>query len=389
MTSRAMQVMLVDPSLFTGPYDAALHEGLVAAGVTPTWMTRPTRIGDSQELPPAGTDPFFYRRTDEARWPPARLKPVVKGLAHLAGLAKLLWKVHRAQPDVVHFQWTVVPLFDSLAMAWIARRTPLVLTVHDTVPFNGERMSWLQNAGFDLPMRMADRLIVHTETGRRALIERGVPAQKIVVVPHGPLRLRVPLPPRSDAGNGRYMCLLFGEIKPYKGLDVLVEALGMLPTELRSKVRVIVAGRARMDLDPVRARIVELGLGDAIELRPERQTEQQMAQLFVDADCFLFPYRQIDASGVWYLTKSFGKWAMASAVGVFAAELQPGRHGALLPPGDAVALARAIEAAVRERPQPVSRTVSDEWAVIGAMTRGVYESLLPARAAQPEVLVQP
>jgi glycosyltransferase involved in cell wall biosynthesis len=134
-----------------------------------------------------------------------------------------------------------------------------------------------------------------------------------------------------------------------------------------------------MDLAPIRARIASLGLADVIELRPRRQSDDEMAALFVEADCLLFPYRQIDASGVWFLTKSLGKWAIASRVGVFAADLVEGLQGVLLPPGDAVALARAIEHAVRERPAPMAVDAVDEWAAIGAATRRVYESLLPAQ----------
>jgi uncharacterized MnhB-related membrane protein len=36
----SLSALLVDPSLFTAPYDAALTEGLVGAGVEPTWSTR-------------------------------------------------------------------------------------------------------------------------------------------------------------------------------------------------------------------------------------------------------------------------------------------------------------------------------------------------------------
>jgi hypothetical protein len=137
---RALKVLLVDPSLFTAPYDAALTEGLVAAGVEPLWATRPTRQGDRQEIPIERTSPFFYRRVDEAGWLPSKLKPVAKGAAHLAGLVKLLWMVWARKPDVVHVQWVVVPPLDALAMLLISRRCALVLTVHDTVPFNGERL---------------------------------------------------------------------------------------------------------------------------------------------------------------------------------------------------------------------------------------------------------
>jgi glycosyltransferase involved in cell wall biosynthesis len=371
---RPLQVLLVDPSLFTAPYDAALTDGLLAAGVEPVWITRPTRQGDTQELPVERTDPFFYRHVDEAAGWLGRLKPVLKGLSHIAGLVTLLSRVRLRHPDVVHFQWTVVPLLDSLAMLLIRRWCALVLTVHDTVPFNGERMSFLQNAGFDLPMRVAHRVIVHTASGREALIRRGVPAAKIMVVPHGTLRLKVPLPPQSPRSDGRFSFLLFGEIKPYKGLDVLIEALGQLPRETLEQVHVVIAGRPRMDLMPIEARIAALKLGSAIELRPTRQSEEEMATLFAATDCFLFPYHQIDASGVWFLTKSLGRWVIASRVGIFEAELQEGRQGVLLPPGDSTALAHAIAQAVLQRPKADPVCAVDEWAAIGIATRRVYEA---------------
>jgi hypothetical protein len=82
-----LTALLVDPSLFTAPYDAALTQGLLSAGVDVMWATRPTRQGDRQELPLERTDPFFYKRIDDAGWLPGRLKSVAKGIAHLAGLA--------------------------------------------------------------------------------------------------------------------------------------------------------------------------------------------------------------------------------------------------------------------------------------------------------------
>ncbi|MDB5847642.1 MAG: hypothetical protein JWP29_1394 [Rhodoferax sp.] len=379
--SRDLRVWLVDPSLFTAPYDAGLTEGLLAAQVRPLWATRPTRKGDRQELPRELTDPFFYRRTDEANWLPGKLKSVAKGIAHLAGLATLLWKVRKYKPQVVHFQWTVLPPLDVLAMTLIRRSCPLVLTVHDTVPFNGERLSFVQNFGFDLPMRLAHRIIVHTESGRDTLIGRGVPSEKIVTVPHGPLRLQVPLTARTPVADGRYTFVLFGEIKPYKGVDLAIEALGLLSSPVRSQTRVIIAGRPRMDIAPLIARIAELSLGEIVELRPQRQSEEDMAALFSEADSLLFPYRQIDASGVWFLTKSLGKWVIASRVGIFAAEVENGEHGVLLAPGDVPALAEAIAHAVTTRPVVQIADVGDEWVAIGKATRRVYESLLPAQSA--------
>src|SRR5690606_16058318 len=72
--SHGMNVVLVDPSLYTGPYDAGLTSGLLATGVRPTWITRPVRPGDREEIPPQFSDACFYRRTDRLDWLPAGMR---------------------------------------------------------------------------------------------------------------------------------------------------------------------------------------------------------------------------------------------------------------------------------------------------------------------------
>lgn len=389
MTSQGpdLSVLLVDPSLFTAPYDAALTEGLLAAGTTVCWATRPTRAGDRQELPLDCTDAFFYRRVDALDWLKGPLKSAVKGLAHLGGLVTLLRRVRERRPDVVHVQWVVVPPLDVLAMALIRRWRPLVFTVHDTVPFNGQKMSWLQRFGHDGPLRQAHRLIVHTQSGRQALLARGVPAEKIAVIPHGPLRLSVDAPARTAPRDPRWTCVLFGEIKPYKGLDILIEAVAALPAEDRAQLRVIVAGRPRMDIAPLLEHITALGLQKQFDVRPQRQSEEQMAVLFDEADCFVFPYRQIDASGVYFLVKGRGKWMVASAVGIFKEDIAPQLDGCLVPPEDVAALSAALQRGVRERPVPdAAHAAAGSWAEIGQATRALYQAAIDDFQAQARAL---
>ena len=380
--ARPLRSLLVDPSLFTAPYDAALTSGLVSAGVEPQWATRPQRQNDRQEIPVERVDAFFYRRVDEALSLPRKLRAVAKGLSHIAGLCVLVARVIARKPDVVHFQWTVVPPVDGIAIALIRLFRPVVLTVHDTVAFNGERISWFQNLGFDWPIRQADRLIVHTRTGRQTLIDRGVPADKVAVIPHGPLRLHV-TPPTPEAiadRDPRWTFVLFGEIKPYKGLDLLVEALAALPAATRLKTRLVVAGRPRMDMAPIEARIAELDLGSVIEIRARRQSEEEMALLFAQADCFVFPYHQIDASGVYFLTKAFSKWMIASRVGIFAEDMREEIDGRLIPVGDVAALAEALGHAIEARPSGALPQASDSWTAIGHQTRALYESTMQSHA---------
>ncbi|MEA2697194.1 MAG: hypothetical protein QOI66_1465 [Myxococcales bacterium] len=380
---RPLRVLLVDPSLFTAPYDAALTDGLIAHGVVPTWLVRPTRDGDRQEIPAQYVDDFFYKRTERMTFLPQRLRVVAKGVAHALGLARLVARVVAQAPDVVHFQWLVVPPLDALAIRLIALRCPVVLTVHDTVPFNGERLSLLQTLAFDLPLRLSHRLIVHTRAGRDRLVQRGFSDNKVAVIPHGPLRLPTVAPAQevvadkapARPADPRMTFVMFGEIKPYKGPDVLIEALSRLPPMLRRRARVVIAGRPRMEMAPLLARIAALGLQESIEVWARRLTEGEMAALFQQADCFVFPYRQIDASGVYFLTKALGKWIIASRVGIFAEDVQEGLQGALVPPDDAAALAEAMATAIDQRPSAKATSPSLAWFDIGRTTRALYEQV--------------
>jgi len=232
-------------------------------------------------------------------------------------------------------------------------------------------MSWLQRLGQRLPARLAHHVIVHTRAGREVLRRHGVSDDRISVVPHGPLRLSVSgiAPATRDP---RWTVVLFGEIKPYKGLDVLIEAVAALSPRVRRQLRVVVAGRPRMELTPLVARIAELQIDGQFDLRLRRLTEEEMAALFAEADAFVFPYRQIDASGVYYLVKSLGKWLIASRVGIFAEELGDAQ-GSLVSPADVPSLTQALHEAIVHRPRAASEPPGTSWSDIGLTTRSLYE----------------
>ncbi|MDB4985334.1 MAG: hypothetical protein JWN04_512, partial [Myxococcaceae bacterium] len=375
---------LVDPSLFTAPYDAALDAGLSGSGVQTRWMVRPLRPGDRDELPPSRALPLFYRHIDQLGAIPERLRKVLKGASHLSGLVRLASLVRHHKPDVLHFQWTVVPPLDWAAALLMRKKVAIVLTVHDTLPHNGERVPFVQRWAFDLPIHAADRVIVHTHQGRKRLLDRGIPAEKISVIAHGPLCL----PPELDArarestANDRTTFTLFGEIKHYKGWDVLVEAVGLIPPEVRARIRILIAGRVQMDVGPILARIEQLGIRDIFELSLERQSERQMAELFSRTDCFVFPYRAIDASGVYFLTGSYSRWMIASDTGIFRESLREEESGNLVAPERPDQLARAMIAFHAKRRRAPEKTGLQQWSEIGRHTHHVYKAAILASKAR-------
>jgi glycosyltransferase involved in cell wall biosynthesis len=374
-----LKVTLLDPSLFTEPYDAALARGLAASNVDAHWLVRPARPGEASGLPPGRFSPMFYRLSERLGGPFAKLKPALKGLEHGLGVLQALNHVARTKPDVVHVQWAVIPVIDAAVIRLLRRKRPVVMTVHDAVPFNGEKVALLHRLGFDLPIRAADEVIVHTAAAKAELTRRGIPARKINIIPHGPLELNGEAsapPPRDDSF---WTFVLFGQLKPYKGIDVLIEAIGLMPAERRSIARFIIAGAAKMDLAPIRARIRELRIEDIVEIRDRRHSEAEMSALFASAHCFVFPYRQIDASGVYFLLKGRGRWLIASTIGIFQEDIEDGVSGRLVPVSDTQALSRALSDAVHERPAPSEQASNASWNEIGHATLTIYRQARDAR----------
>ncbi|WP_380872510.1 hypothetical protein ACFB49_34410 [Sphingomonas sp. DBB INV C78] len=367
--------LLVDPSLFTAPYDGALSEGLEANGVTPLWLTRRLRINEAPEISAANVRPIFYGLTDGPRRRQGKPWQLLKGVEHIAGLRQTA-RIARSGYDVVHFQWAVLPRIDVRAINEMRRHVPVVLTVHDTTPFNGKAVSRMQTDGLHGVMHAVDALIVHTEGGRETLRAEGIDARRIHVVPHGPLRLR------GSSGEprraGRWRIVMFGRLQAYKGLDVLIEAAGLLDAETRARIEIIIAGEPMIDLAPHCARVAALGMDDLFDFRPQRLDDDAMSALLHSADTFVFPYRAIEASGVLFLVADLGKWMVASDLGAFREMISDGGNGTLVEPGDAVALAGALKASIgREVNEGPAK--APDWAEIGGMTRAIYERLIHDR----------
>lgn len=377
----ALRVLQVDPGLFTAPYDAGLDGGLRQAGVAVGWATRGLRPGEEADLPETARALTCYRLTDgprRARGAGARSLAyrLAKGAEHALDLNRIARMVETGRFDLVHFQWALVPRLDRAAMQRIRRTCPVVMTVHDTTPLNGKAGHALQRHGFDALFGVADHLIVHTATARDTLIARGVSPDRISVIAHGPLALRCAPRQVARVPGGRWQLVLFGRLQSYKGVDLLVEALGLIPPPVRDRIEVVIAGEPMIDWPALVARADALGLAQsALRLIPRRLDEQAMADLLAGADGFVFPYRAIEASGVLYLVAGLGRWIIASDLGAFGAVLgRDGSRGQLVPPGDAAALAEAMVQSIGRR--PAAGAALPGWDAIGCETAALYRRLL-------------
>ena len=342
-----MRVALVDPSLFTLPYDCELMLALQRAGAKVELHGRAPAPQDG--TPAVSVLPTFYRLAGGslARRLPRAARLAVKGADHLVSMRRLLGLLRHARPDVIHFQWLPLPALDARLLPAFRRVAPVVLTVHDTDPFNGSPTARLQRLGFVRSLRECDRLIVHTGQGAARLAALGLPAARVTQLPHGPLAARQDA--AADPMQGELTFVLFGKIKPYKGSDLLIDAFAALPDTLRAQARLRIVGQAYMDTAPLLRQAESRGVLDRLSLETRFVADSEIADVFAPGSVAVFPYREIEASGVLSLALANGRPVLASRLGNFAETIADGVQGRLLPPGDVAALTAAMRDTIADR----------------------------------------
>ena len=100
---------------------------------------------------------------------------------------------------------------------------------------------------------------------------------------------------RMRLGEPDLVLLTYGAVRPYKGVDLAVEAMQFVDPSL--DVRLVIAGKFWIDPAPIRERIAELGLGSRVVLHDGYQSDEATARHFDTADAVLLPYRS--APGCW------------------------------------------------------------------------------------------
>ena len=327
-----MQVQVVDPSAYTPPYDHALCAALARAGADVSLETSRFLYGPVPREQGYRVDERFYRRSTR-RGLASRLRMPLKLAEHTPDMLRYRRVARRA--DVVHYQWLTVQPLD----VWLLPRArPRVMTAHDVLPREPRRG---QVDATRRLLRRMDAVVVHSQPGAARLREElGVAAERVHVIPHGAFDYLTRLPdevslPRELAGVQGPVVLCFGLVRPYKGIDVLLEAF----RDVRG-AELWVVGMPRMDMAPLR-RLAERAPG-TVRFVERFVTDPEVPAFFRRADVVVLPYREIDQSGVLYTALAFAKPLVLSRVGGFV-ELGE-RHGAarLVPPGDPSSLAGAL-----------------------------------------------
>jgi glycosyltransferase involved in cell wall biosynthesis len=238
----------------------------------------------------------------------------------------LLLRLSRIMPDLAICAMPG-PLDPLMAMALRLMGTRIVVVVHDAESHPGD--------GFPGQM-LLQRLLCHMAHGLAVLcdhvgtvLRRRSLTSTLIPFEHPPFAFDLPTTSRAD-GPPRLLC--FGRLLPYKGLDLLAEALAQHHGVI--EVRVVGSGPETPALDALRA-----CPGVTVENRWVPETE--IGSLLAWSDALILPYREASQSGVAAAAIAAGRPVIATRVGGLGEQLSATPHAILCSP-DAASLAHAI-----------------------------------------------
>lgn len=276
----------------------------------------------------------------------------------------------------------VIPL--ALCAARL-NRVPLVLTIHTslthTLTTTGLRSAVLKVLGGGLErlgQRQAAAVIALTPRTAELLVGRGIPADRVHVIPSGvdPTRFIRPQPDLLwDIPRPRVVFI--GRLHAQKDAAAVVTAAGNLP----STVHVVLVGDGpqRADLEALTDR---LGIRGRVHFRGFVPAPE-VPGVLAGADVFVMPSRYEELGSVLLEAMSAGVPIVASATGGVPDVISEGVNGLLVPPGDPLALAAAVrrilgapELARRLRARACVAVARYDWHLLADQVLRVYEQVV-------------
>lgn len=278
--------------------------------------------------------------------------PVYDGVDWYWGrsLARALKFLDRERPDVVILQWwtgAVLHTYLCLARHAARRGAHVILEWHEGQDVGEAAMPGARRYVRTLMPRLLRHVaahVVHSGFDLRAITAAyslgGVPVR---VIPHGPYdHLARPVAARPTSLSEPLRLLYLGVVRPFKGVEDLVEAFSGLEREQAAQFRLVVVGETWERWTEPDEAIARSPHADLIERVDRYVTDAELTEYFGQADAAVFPYHRSSASGPLHIAMSAGLPVVVTAVGGLVEAARDYRGADMVPPRDPAALRSAL-----------------------------------------------
>ncbi|OKH11498.1 glycosyltransferase [[Limnothrix rosea] IAM M-220] len=188
----------------------------------------------------------------------------------------------------------------------------IVWTIHNLAAHN-TKFPRLEKVVKQCFLWLNDQTIVHSEAAKVLVLQAYfVSEAKVTVIPHGHYRDVYPAAIAPELAREKLglpptglIFLNFGLLKPYKGVDKLIEIWRSHSEDLQD-TQLLIVGKA-LDEDYGETLMQLSASVGGIELRDEFVPETEIHLYFSAADVVVLPFQQILTSGSLLLAMSYGK----------------------------------------------------------------------------------
>jgi len=316
--------------------------------------------------------------------------------------AKQIRYAARSKPKILHILWNnKFEFFDRtiLMLYYKVRGKKIALTAHNVNQARRDsKDSWLNRTTLKIQYRLCDHIFVHTQKMKDELRQVfDVPDKAVTVLRH-PINNAFPDSELTPAEAKRRLALtddekvilFFGRIRPYKGIEYLLDALRLVLADGKGNYRLIIAGEPKKGSEEYLHEIQQSVQRDfqqgLVILRMQFIPDDETELYLKGADVLVLPYKDIFQSGVLFLAYSFGLPVVATDVGSFREEIVEGSTGFLCKPGDPAELAKALETyftsdlfrnlKVRRQELKDYANESYSWHAVAELTCNAYTNML-------------
>jgi glycosyltransferase involved in cell wall biosynthesis len=298
----------------------------------------------------------------------------------------------RQRTDALVLQWwTAATGHTYLVLCLLARllRIPVFIEIHELQDPGEAGRPIAGRYGrrvLAMLLRLSSGVFVHHEHDRQMLAEKGIElaGKPVVMAPHGPyahLSAVPPTPPPELADfalgadrESRCNVLVFGVMRPYKGMEEVAAALDALSRETAERLVLTVVGETWEGWTLPIELLEKSRHRDRVRIVNRYVTDAEAAYVFNEADVLVLPYRRVSSSGPLHIAMAQGLSVIMSDLPALRAAAQTYTGAEFFPVGDVEALSAALRRAAY-RPAHRSEPMGD-WRV----TVRAYRRLLDASA---------
>jgi glycosyltransferase involved in cell wall biosynthesis len=221
-------------------------------------------------------------------------------------------RMRRTRPQLIVLQWWTTfwaPVWLTLLTlnAWLLR-APVVFVCHQVLPHEVRRLDrWLVHH----TLAFGSRFVVQSAAARQQL-EMLLGQVPVTVVPHPAYTMfsahrveRSAALATLDLAGHHPVLLFFGLIRPYKRLDLLLQAMPAVLQRFPTAILVVV-GEFWEEQAPYRSAIEQLGLAAHVRIDARYVPDEEVGVYFSAADVLVAPYAGDGGSGAAQTATGFG-----------------------------------------------------------------------------------